>query len=59
VGSGDEPNPTYTYLVPGDFDVSLRVDGPCASATLTRTVTVHDGMQCVYLPLIRKEEAGR
>jgi serine protease AprX len=59
-GSGwDTLQPVYTYTVSGDFAVCLSVTDACGSSAFTRTVTVEPGYRQFYLPLLRKEWAGR
>jgi serine protease AprX len=58
VGTGVGNSPVYTYPTPGDFVVSLRVEGPCGSQIVTGTVTVGGALRRLYLPLVWKQRPG-
>jgi serine protease AprX len=56
VGTGTGASPVYTYTAPGNFVVSLMVDGPCGSQTITGSVTVNAPEHHIYLSLIWKQQ---
>ncbi|MEO0216878.1 MAG: SBBP repeat-containing protein, partial [candidate division WOR-3 bacterium] len=42
-GTSTQQNPSHTYNIPGDFTVTLTVNGPGGSATETKTNYIHVG----------------
>jgi gliding motility-associated-like protein len=40
--SSDQENPTHTYSAPGEYQVTLILQGGCQNDTVVRTVTVFD-----------------
>jgi lysyl endopeptidase len=54
-GTGlDTATPVYTYTVYGDYLVTLTVEGQCASAVVTESVSVTPVWRYVYLPIVVK-----